>query len=137
VDRLEPESVADLAGIRSLVHTIYPTRKFIVASKLEETTEIQLSSVVGWTYLNGDFGIVYSDGQRHLVELRCWGAKLRRSDIHVDGITRDAMLVAGKSKIDGCKILAFYEIASDEQELNLKRISLVRDPNPGPPLPTE
>ena len=120
----------------SLVHTVYPTRRFIVENELEEAAEIQLSSKVGWTYLNRNFGIVYSDDRRHLVELGCWG-DLKRSNIKLDGITPTATLEAGKSRIDGCEILAFYQITSDEQELDLKRISLVPDPNPKPPQPTE
>jgi hypothetical protein len=112
-----------------LMHTVYPTRLFVVDNKLEELAEIQLSSTVGWTYLNGSFGIVYSDDGRYVVELECWEGTLGRSKIRLDDVISPATLRAGHSKIDGCKIRTFYEISSDYQELSLKRISSNPFPN--------
>ena len=116
-------------GYPDYFHTVHPTRLFAAAQELEQLAQIMLSDPVGWTYLNGSFGIVYSDYGRYLVEVECWDGKLDHSKIEFGKFSDSATLVAGESKINKCEIRHFYEIESDEQELKLKRISLAPPPD--------
>jgi len=106
------------------IHTIHPMRQYVRENEFEEATEIPLSDSVGWSYLNGSFGIVYSGDARYLVEFECKRGLLDHSGFRLAGISASNKLEAGKSKINGCEIRTFYGIESDGRELDLKKIAV-------------